>query len=457
MKKYPRVATLAYKTWAAFLAGSGAMLLLIFVPGIAALRQSSAIYNELQAIQQAHTRTLDTLGRIERLMLQASILVREFLLDDSPVTGYRYREGLVSTRRALEESLQSLADSAHPEESSAFDHLRREIDSYWRSITPIFGWSPAERSARAMYFLREEQRPRKEGVLAVADETLRLSRESYRRAFDETRSSQRHYRRQLEIAITAALLVGLGVALWTAVRIFSVERNAERQSIATARAEQQMRSLSARLMQAQEEERRVIARELHDEVGQMLTSLRFELGVIERMSSSPSAAYQQHLAEAKSTAEQTLRTVRDIAIGLRPSVLDLGLESALRWQARQFARNTGTEADVRISEELPELPEPYLTCIYRVVQEALTNSARHSKAGRVEISVSPGANALEVRVEDDGVGLPRDWNRGRGMGLIGMEERVREIGGRFAIASRNGSGVQIKVWLPLPRLDKESA
>jgi signal transduction histidine kinase len=390
-------------------------------------------------------------------MLQSSILVREFLLDDSPVTGYRYREGMAATRRALDESLQALGDSSVSTQPGAFDPLRREIDNYWRSVTPVFDWSPVERKARALYFLREQQRPRREGVLAVAEETLRLSRESYRRAFDETRSSQRHYRKQLEFAVIAALLVGLGVALWTAVRITSLERHAERQSVATAQAEQQMRSLSARLMQAQEEERRTIARELHDEVGQSLTSLRFLLGAIERQAASPSAEYREHLGQAKSMAEETLRTVRDIAIGLRPSVLDLGLESALLWQARQFSRNTGTDASVRIPEELPALPDAYLTCIYRVVQEALTNSARHAKATKVDISVSREAGELELVVEDDGIGLPPGGNRGRGMGLIGMEERVREIGGRFAVTARNGSGVQIRARLPLPAEEDHSA
>lgn len=438
------------KTWPVFLIGFGAMLLLIFLPGIAALRQSEEIYGEIEAIQRALEQTQDVLFRIERLTLQASVTVREFLLDDSPVTGYMYREELAATRRALDKDFEILVKSAPDGKSAIFDRLHSQIDAYWLTITSVFDWSPAEREARATYFLREQQRPRRESILAIADETVRLSRENYQRRYEEMNLSQRRYRSRLEIAVAAAFVLGLAVALWTAIRIFGLERQEERQRLATAHAEQQMRTLSARLMRAQEEERRTIARELHDEVGQMLTSLRFELGALDRLNTMPTEEYQQHLKEAKSTTEQTLRTVRDIAIGLRPSVLDLGLDAALRWQARQFSRSTGTEAAVRVDEALPALPDLYLTCIYRVVQEALTNSARHARARNVEISVSRHDRQLEVVVADDGVGLPTGWNRGHGMGLVGMEERVREIGGAFAIGSRNGPGVLITVRLPIP-------
>jgi signal transduction histidine kinase len=439
------------RRWPIFVMGFGGMLMLIFLPGIAALRQSAQIYDEAQEIQRSHEEKQDTLFRIERLMLQTSVTVREFLLDNSPVTAYMYREQFATSRRSLESALRELAQSAPEDQTGMFDQLRAQIEAYWRSIVPVFGWSPSERAARATYFLREQQRPRREGILAVADEIVRLSRENYRRRYEEMQSSQRRYRKQLEVAVGVAFLLGLAVAVWTGERISALERQAEQQRLATVQAEQQMRTLSAGLMKAQEDERRTIARELHDEVGQMLTSLRFELGALDRLNAHPTQEYHQHVQEAKATAEQTLRTVRDIAIGLRPSVLDLGLESALQWQARNFSRSTGTEASLRIFGTLPPLPDTYLTCIYRVVQEALTNSARHARARNVEVSVHAHRDTLELTVTDDGVGLAGDWNRGRGMGLASMEERVRELGGRFQMSSRDGAGVLIDVSLPVPK------
>jgi signal transduction histidine kinase len=211
-----------------------------------------------------------------------------------------------------------------------------------------------------------------------------------------------------------------------------------------------MRSLSARLMDVQEEERRTISRELHDEVGQVLTALRLELGTLDRLRHEPGPRFEQHLGQCKTLAEQTLRTVRDLAVGLRPSVLDLGLVPALQWQARHFSRTTETEAAVRVHGELPRLPDAYLTCVYRIVQEALTNAARHARAKQVDIAVGATERDLTVTIADDGVGLRKNWAPTRGLGLIGIEERARELGGQVAIESEHGNGVRIHVRLPLP-------
>jgi signal transduction histidine kinase len=108
---------------------------------------------------------------------------------------------------------------------------------------------------------------------------------------------------------------------------------------------------------------------------------------------------------------------------------------------------------VRIDGSLPALPDPSLTCIYRVVQEALTNAARHSEAQNVEILVATRDHELELVVTDDGIGLAAGWDRGRGMGLVGMEERVREVGGTFEIGNQSGAGVRIRVRLPVPQVE----
>jgi signal transduction histidine kinase len=134
----------------------------------------------------------------------------------------------------------------------------------------------------------------------------------------------------------------------------------------------------------------------------------------------------------------------------RPSVLDLGLEPALQWQARRFSRTTGTEASVMVNGPLPPLPETHLTCVYRIVQEALTNSAKHSGATKVEISVTASSGELELIVSDDGVGLQENWTATRGLGLVGIEERARELDGTVTIQSEQGQGVGIHVTLPLP-------
>ncbi|MDX2149605.1 MAG: sensor histidine kinase [Bryobacteraceae bacterium] len=422
------------------------MLLLIFLPGIAALRQSAQLYEEIRAIQNDHERTQDALFAIERSVPRLSVVIRDFLLDNSAETGSMYRRQFAELRSSIEKQMNSLPLlDAQP---GAADRLRSQLDEYFRTIAPVFDWSPEQRTQGATYFLREQQRPRREGILAITDEISRLNRQSYRRRYEEIDSSQDRYRRQLHFAIAMAFLLGVAVALATIRRIWSLETRAEEQQRATMRAEGELRSLSGQLMRAQEDERRAISRELHDEVGQMLTGLRMELGALDKLRSEPAEKFRLHLEEAKTIAEQVMRTVRSIATGLRPSVLDLGLEAALNWQARHFSQRTGVPSSVQIDADLPALPETYLTSMYRIVQEALTNTARHSSATKVDIRVRKEDSALVLQVVDDGTGLSYDWKNRRGLGLIGMEERAREAGGTMSV--HNGAGLTIDVRLPIP-------
>jgi signal transduction histidine kinase len=438
------------RTWPVFLIGLGSLLLLIFLPGITALRQSEQIYDDIRGIQMSHERIQSGLFDVERHVLQMSVTVRDFLLDNSPQTSSLYLQQFNSIRATVEKRLQLLAESTPRDQAGMFDRLANQLREYTSTMIPVFAWSPAERTARGTFFLREQQRPRRESILAITDEIGRLNAENFRTRYDNINASQRRFRRQMEVAVAFAVLLGAGIALATTIRIFALERHFRQQRLATERAEKELRGLSARLMQAQEDERRALSRELHDEVGQLVTALGIEVGTLERLRHETGDQFDRHLAQAKDLAKETLRTVRDMAVGLRPFVLDLGPEPALQWQARQFSRSTGTEASVVVDGNLPGLPDSYLTCVYRIVQEALTNSARHSKAKRVDISVTSSGSEISVTVRDDGVGLPENWNETRGLGLIGIEERARELGGTVNIGASDGKGVSIQVRLPVP-------
>lgn len=286
------------------------------------------------------------------------------MLDESPGAADTYRKRFRDLRSLTESRIASVAKRLTGDQVGMFDSLREQLLEYWDNLEPVFEWPPPQRTSRGALFLQQQQRPRRQAILAIADEIRRLNAESYRRRYEEMNRSQRRSRLQFEIAIAVTFLIGFGVALATSARVWVLERQSREQRMATERAEQQLRNLSARLMDAQEEERRTISRELHDEVGQMLTGLRIELGTLDKLRTEPSEQFTENLNEAKTLAEQTLRTVRDIAVGLRPSVLDLGLEPALQWQVRYFSRKTGTAASVQIDACLTSLPDSYLTCIY---------------------------------------------------------------------------------------------
>jgi len=208
--------------------------------------------------------------------------------------------------------------------------------------------------------------------------------------------------------------------------------------------------LSLKLSKAQEDERKSISRELHDQVGQMLTALRMELGNIEQFRAASEDLFLRHTSEAKKLAEDTLRTIRDMSMALRPSMLDeLGLGPALKWQAREFTRRSGVPVEIQIDGSLDKLPDSHRTCVYRVVQEALTNCARHASASQIRINVRGGPAAVSLIVEDNGVGFDVAGRRLGGLGLLGAEERARELGGRIEVRSQPSRGTLLRCEIPV--------
>ena len=212
---------------------------------------------------------------------------------------------------------------------------------------------------------------------------------------------------------------------------------------------ERLQALSRRLADAQETERRFIARELHDEIGQVLTGLKLLLETGGRASSDTAAA---HMAEAQELVGQLLDRVRDLSLDLRPTMLDdLGLLPALMWLVRRFAGQTGIQVALDESGIDRPLSSDVETAAYRIVQEALTNVARHSQATEATVRMWVEGDALHVQVEDRGKGFDAGaaYARYESMGLVGMRERAVALGGELVIESVPGSGTQITAELPL--------
>jgi signal transduction histidine kinase len=260
------------------------------------------------------------------------------------------------------------------------------------------------------------------------------------------------FQTRLLLTLVAALALGLGLALFTMRKIFKLEGQARLQYVEVAEARTQLKDLSARLVQAQEEERRSLSRELHDEVGQALSAVLVELhnlsAGIELRSEEQS---RRHVETIKGLVEGTVRVVRNMALLLRPSMLDdLGLIPALKWQAREASKSTSLHVTVDVVAaqlDSDELPDEYKTCIYRVVQEALHNCARHSHASAVRIRVEQERDRLLLNIQDDGQGF--DVRHTKGLGLLGIQERVTHLGGTCTVRSQPGHGTNLSVELPL--------
>ncbi len=221
------------------------------------------------------------------------------------------------------------------------------------------------------------------------------------------------------------------------------------------RAEAERDALLRRLVTAQEDERRRVARDLHDSVGQLLAALSLAVRALADAGPLPPAAAAR-ISDVQSVSDQLAREMHGLAVRLRPTALDdLGLEAGLGQLATEWARRTGVPADFHAAGlGAGRLPPDTETAIYRVVQEALTNVGRHAQAGQASVAVTRLGDVVVTVVEDDGVGFdPESAGQGR-LGMIGMRERVALAGGELEVESSPGGGTTVIARLPLPAADR---
>ena len=210
---------------------------------------------------------------------------------------------------------------------------------------------------------------------------------------------------------------------------------------------------ATQIINAQEQERKRIARELHDETSQVLTSLLISLAVLEETTTTPEG--RERIAETRTLAHQTLRAIRNLSIDLRPSALDdLGLLPALRWYVKEYQQKSSIQVDFQATGFKDRLPPEMETAMYRIVQESLTNVAKHAQAHHVTINLREAADAVYATITDDGRGfdieeLQKTTDRDRGLGLVGMQERALLLNGTLTINSRPHGGTTVHVAIPL--------
>jgi len=226
-----------------------------------------------------------------------------------------------------------------------------------------------------------------------------------------------------------------------------------------ARQQAELRELSARVLEAREEEKTLLARELHDELGQLLTAMKMDLAWLHERLPPGDAAMQSKAAHLTGLVDQTVASVRRISADLRPLMLDdLGLQDAVAWLAGEFSKHSGIECRLDAPEDavFEKVDRVIAITLYRVLQESLTNIARHANAKNAWVILAASGNWLQLEVEDDGQGIAdADLARPRSLGLKGMRERVRYIGGEVEIgrAPRGGTRVLVRV----PKLPMQGA
>jgi PAS domain S-box-containing protein len=225
------------------------------------------------------------------------------------------------------------------------------------------------------------------------------------------------------------------------------------------RSRKRMQGLSQRLLTVQEEERRRMAREIHDELGQSLTALRMDLVWMRAHLNGGGKRLAARVGKALEVVGATIETVRKLAGDLRPGMLDdLGLVPTLDWQVNEFRERSGLSCELDCFPEEIELDPSLSLTVFRVFQEALTNVARHAGATQVSASLRAGNGTLQLSVRDNGRGITRQETRSlKSLGLIGIRERVRWCGGRVSIQGVAGKGTTVKVDIPIEKVDEKQS
>jgi signal transduction histidine kinase len=428
--------------------GFGSLLAIMALAGFDGMRTLGQISRTSNRIREQFLATNHILNHIQSQLYISATYVRDYLLDPDPAGAEARRADLEHVRREMDSAVESYGRQPEAIQAQHYAELTVAVSQYWAVLDPILKWDAARRRAQGYGFLRDQVFPRRSAMLELADRIQAINEQQLDAGNQRLDRLLGNVQDRLLATLVAALLLGAGMAAFSTTKILRLEARAaaQYQEVTTARG--QLKELSDRLVQIQESERRTLSRELHDEVGQSLATVLVELrNLSSELGTRLSDRASSHLAAMKSLLENSVRVVRNMALLLRPSMLDdLGLVPALRWQAREMSKRT--PMDVGVSAELgpDELPDAYRTCVYRVVQEALSNCARHAQAKVVRIRVQQEPSRLLLSIQDDGQGF--DVTQTKGLGLLGIQERVVSLGGEYRISSEPGNGTIISIKLP---------
>lgn len=439
--------------WLVLWLGFGGLLVCIVGAAAGTLISLDRVSKDETRIRKAFFERLGALDQIRAQIYLSGTYVRDFLLSPEPTIAAAETTRLAGLERESRAALRSYSQTLTAQERETFQTLQSEIEAYWQVLERTAAWTPEERHRLRDSFFYDELVPRRNAMLQIADRIAIANERGLNRAEEQLTASSEGLRRTLMATFAITLAGGLLLALLTIAYTLRLERELERRLEENTRARADLQELSAKLVRAQENERRALARELHDEVGQSLSAILMEADSAE--CADDLREVREHLGAVRTLAEKTMNEVRDLALLLRPSMLDdFGLVPALNWHAREMTKRTGLNVVLSADDAADDLPDEHKTCIYRLVQEAISNCARHANARTVQVDVKREDQRVRFSVRDDGAGF--DPRFVRGLGLLGMEERVRRLGGRIEIDSQLGRGTLIKAELPLVELARKN-
>ncbi|MEP7306130.1 MAG: sensor histidine kinase [Acidobacteriota bacterium] len=438
---------------AALFLGFGLVVGIWLFAGYYFTRRIADVERQGVAINARYVHAQELLSTVRTQVLLGSVYVRDALLDPDPTTAGNYRRRLEDSYTVVDDALRQyvpVLDSIAERDQVA--RLRGEIADFRTTMLDVLSTDARRWPTEARTLLRARVMPKREMVIGLSEQTQSLNRGAFvqqRSAMTEVYSvTQRRIWQSLGVALAASL----GIAVLATLYAGRLEDRLRRQRAKDVQNTRDLQHLSTKLLNAQEEERRSIARELHDEVGQALTAMKVELALAQRAIGVAGGAAEA-LDDARAIADGVLHTVRDLSHLLHPSLLDdLGLPDATEWYLKGFSRRHGLRTELLHDRMDQRLSSETEAAVYRIIQEALTNVAKHANATSCRVYLQRLTATLLVTIEDDGVGFDlantRGANGAHGLGLVGIRERVAQLRGTVRLESGAGKGTRLTAEVP---------
>lgn len=432
--------------------GYGAVIAVLVLSAVEAYRIQVSVSEQRVGIYRQYVEQDAAMATLRRSLWQAGTDVRDFFIQTTPQQAEQLRAQLQTMRVGDEKALGQMARLGVGGEVLA--KLRIGLKDFWATVDPVPETMLGLSEKRQFEFLQREMVPRRDELYSALLELAATEQGRLQAREGEFAATRHAAARRLLLTLVFGLLLGLAVARLSLRHAETLERRAELHYAEVEQARRELQQLSARLLEIEEEGRRRLSRELHDEIGQTLALLQIEISRAQGLLPEQPAAARERLRRARDLAERTVQTVRHISLLLRPALLDdLGLSPALQFQLEEFSRRSQIACEFVEEGVSDRLPDAVKTCVYRVVQEALHNSEKHSGATSVRVVVRQTADGLVAEIEDNGKGFDVNSqgmpSRTNGLGLLGLRERAVLAGGSLAIDSAPERGTRIALRIPL--------
>jgi len=407
------------------------------------LRQLNGLRRLETEIVDRNRRDSLQLLRIQNDLNQIGLAFRDILEGAEPYPVLAYRQEFDRLKADLEDALrlqgQYAVGSAAPAQREL---LRGAFDRFWSETGELWTLASAGREAEARAMIRTRLEAERTTMVSTVSRLLILNNEAEAAAGREIESIYAGVERNLYalvVAVLAAILLTGALVIRYDRRVFDEVR----------RLSEQRRLLAMRVISIQEDLFRSLARELHDEFGQVLTAVGVMLQRVEKRL-APEDRSREEIREVREIANQTLERVRGMSQMLHPPILDdYGLERSIEWYINQYSRQTGLAIHYEKSGAAPWIGDKTAIHVYRVLQEALNNVVRHSGARDAWIRLGYTPSSILLEVEDRGAGLPDELPEGRGIGMISMRERAELLGGEISITRGAAGGTLVSLKVPL--------